>query len=144
MSPALPDLLAGLVAAMTAPAPPEAGGDYAAARVGLISSLLILAAQEADQGPGARRWENETLAGLLVETAPAYGEVLAPHLHLARTPAPADLGWRALDTRNAGLRRGLIALHEAAEARGDKPLQTRVLALYQEIAARRRLVLPLT
>jgi hypothetical protein len=141
MSPKLPDLLTGLAMAAMAPAPPEAGGDYAAARMGLIATLLVLAAQEAERGPAARRWENDAIAALLTETrdgyGPTWGEAADPEAEAPGT----EPTWSALDARNAQLRRALIQLHEAAERRRDAALQRRILALYEAMAHARRLEL---
>jgi len=125
MSPKLPDLLMGLTISLTAPAPPEAGGDYAAGRLGLAAMLLLLAAQEAERGPAARIWENAAMAEVLGDAAP-----------------PPEATWSSLDARNAELRRALIDLHIAAEDRGDKALQRRILGLYEAMAHARRLDLP--
>jgi hypothetical protein len=141
MSPKLPDLLAGLAQAAMTPAPPEACGDYAAARMGLIATLLVLAAQEAERGPAARQWENDAIAALLIETRDLYGQAWAGSVDPAAAPAGAEATWSVLDARNADLRRALIALHEAAEARRDASLQRRILALYEAMAHARRLEL---
>ncbi len=142
MSPALPDILMGVLAASSAPAPPEAGGDYAVARAGLVAMLLVLASQEAERGPAARLWENEAIAALLDDARGDYGNALAEGPEIAPALAPADATWSALDRRNAGLRDALIAVHEAAEARRDAPMQRRILALYEAMAEARRLDLP--
>jgi len=126
MSPNLPELLIGLAVSLLRPAPPEAGGDYAAGRVGLMASLLVLASQEAERGAAARIWENAAITELLGDT----------------TSTPAHTTWSELDARNADLRRALIALHIAAEDRGDPELQGRILALYEAMAHARRLELP--
>jgi hypothetical protein len=131
MTPALPDVLIGQAVALMTPLPPEAGPEYMAGRMGLIAMLAGLAAQEAEKGLAARAWENDAIRALLAR---------------AGTPAPAsgsdeDLGWRALDAANADLRRRLIAVHEAAEARRDARLQGEILELYRGMAAARRLEL---
>jgi len=125
MSPKLPELLVGLAVSLSSPAPPEAGGDYAAGRLGLVATLLLLASQEAERGAAARIWENAAMAELLGQPLP-----------------PLDLAWSALDARNAELRRALIALHISAEDQGDRELQTRILGLYEAMAYARRLELP--
>lgn len=126
MSPKLPELLIGLAVSLLRPAPPEAGGDYAAGRVGLMASLLVLASQEAERGAAARIWENAAIAELLGDTA----------------SPPLQSTWSELDARNVDLRRALIALHISAEDRGDRELQTRILGLYEAMAHARRLELP--
>ena len=126
MTPALPHVLAGIATALQTPLPPEASGDYAAGRFGIVAMLAILAAQEAEKGVAARVWENTAIAEMLGD-APA---------------APADLSWSALDAVNAALRRRLILLHEDVEARADAAMDRRILQLYAAMAKARRLDLP--
>ncbi len=138
MTPTLPLLLGGLAASLAAPAPPEAGGDYAASRVGLVAMLLMLAAQEAERGPGAARQENRAIIDLLEEARAGYPEaVRSDHERWAGIEE-----WRGPEGANAALRDALIRLHEAAEATGDAPLQRRILSLYVAMAHARRLDLP--
>ena len=134
MTPSLPDLLIGQAAALTAPQPVEAGGDYLAGRVGMLALLAVMMAQEAERGLAARVWENGAIGDLLAKAAPAY--------RLAPATDGGDLSWRALDQRNADLRRLLIKLHELVEARGDADLDREILALYRAMAHARRLDLP--
>ena len=129
MTPALPDILIGQAAALATPLPPEAQGEYLAGRVGIMAMLAGLAAQEADRGPAARVWENRAIAELIAKAGKAVPAV------------NDDLTWRGLDAENARLRRRLIEIHEAAEAAGDRTLQGKILQLYVEMAAARRLVL---
>ncbi len=133
MTPSLPDIMLGQVAALSAPMPPEAAGDYLVGRLGLVAMLSILAAQEAERGIDSRVWENAAIRDLLARAA-------AP----ADCPAAADLTWSALDRENACLRRSLIDVHVAAEEAGDAVLDLEILHLYQEMAERRRLDLPPT
>jgi hypothetical protein len=133
MSPKLPDLLTGLAQAMLVPPPAEVGPDYMASRQGLVATLLILAAQEAEKGPAARRWENAAIAALLDAAREVYPAT--PRLTTARP----DASWSELDAENAALRQALIGLHIAAEARGDAATQIRILTLYEEMAQARRL-----
>jgi hypothetical protein len=125
MSPKLPDLLIGLAVSLSSPAPPESGGDYAAGRLGLVATLLVLASQEVERGPAARVWENGAITELLGECDPL-----------------PEATWSSLDARNADLRRRLIDLHIAAEDREDRELQNRILALYEAMAQARRLEMP--
>jgi hypothetical protein len=119
MTPNLPTLLLGQAIALSAPAPPESSGDYAAGRIGLVATLLVLAAQEAQRGPAARILENRAIAELL-----ASARVDKEALFAGDGPAT----WSDL--------------HEAAEVEGDRALQSRILALYVEMAKIRRLDLP--
>ncbi|HEY2051759.1 MAG TPA: hypothetical protein VGH03_20650 [Caulobacteraceae bacterium] len=142
MTPSLPTILMGQVATLSAPAPPEASGDYAVSRAGMVSMLLMLSAQEAERGPSARVWENGALRAVLSEAASAYDEALGGVLSSAGGVTDGDGGWSALDGANAELRRRLIALHQAAEARSDAALQRRILDLYVDMAHARRFDLP--
>jgi hypothetical protein len=130
MTPSLPDILMGHVAALSTPMPPEASGDYLAGRLGILAMLSLLAAQEAERGVAARVWENQAIRALLIRAGAS-----------AQEPG-GDLAWSALDRENAELRRALITLHEAAEAAGDLALDREILELYAEMAAWRRLELP--
>jgi hypothetical protein len=142
MTPSLPTILMGQVVSLSTPAPPEASGDYAVSRAGMVGMLLMLASQEVERGPAAQAWENRTLRALFAETAGAYDEALGGALSAASGVSEGDCGWSAVDAANADLRRRLTALHEAAEARRDAGLQRRILDLYVEMAKVRRLDLP--
>jgi hypothetical protein len=127
MTPTLPNILTGQMIALVTPLPPEAGADYLAGRVGIMAMLSSLAAQEAERGAAAAAWENEAIAALL-ESAGAPAPAVEPDLSLA-----------GLGALNADLRRRLIAAHEAAETAADADLQIRILDLYRQMAAARRL-----
>jgi len=129
MTPRLPDILVGQAIGLTSPLPPEAGPDYLAGRAGILAMLASLAAQEAERGVAVRVWENGAIAALLAKAGAGESKPVA------------DLSLTALDAANASLRRRLIALHAAAEARGDKRVQAEILTLYVEMAAARRLQL---
>ena len=131
MTPSLPDIMLGHVAALSAPMPPEASGDYLAARVGLVAMMSILAAQEAERGIDTRVWENGAIRALLARAGSPTD-----------CPPAADLTWSALDRENAELRRALIAVHIAAEETGDTALDRDILQLYKQMSDRRRLILP--
>ncbi len=138
MTPNLPDILLGQSLALAAPQPPEASGDYMAGRLGMIALLCALAAQEAERGIAARLWENQALRDLFARAAGAYDEAMSGAL----AQADGDAAWSALDLANAELRRRLITLHEAVEARGDAVLDAEILTLYRAMAHARRLELP--
>ncbi len=142
MTPALPDIILGQALAMGAPQSPEAGGDYLAGRLGLLGMLAMLSAQEAELGVAARLWENRTMRALFARVAADQDATLGAALRLAALGEDTDFAWSALDAANADLRRLLILLHEAAEAGADPALDREILALYQEMASRRRLDLP--
>jgi hypothetical protein len=133
MTPSLPDIMLGHVAALSAPMPPEASGDYLIGRLGLVAMMSILAAQEAEFGIDTRVWENGAIRALLARAAFA-----------SACPPAVDLTWSALDRENAELRRGLIAVHIAAEEADDAALERDILQLYKQMSERRNLVLPPT
>jgi hypothetical protein len=142
MNPVLADILAGQAAALSAPQPPEALGDYLAGRLGLLAMLSLLAAQEAERGPAVRIWENAAMRTLFAGAAHDYDAALGGRLAAAGAAAPSGFAWSELDLDNAALRRLLTVLHEAAEGRIDKALDRAILELYDAMAQARRLDLP--
>ena len=133
MTPTLPEILRGNFMSLAIPATPDMAGQFMTARVSVIALLNLLAAQEAERGTAGAVLENRLIAELLAGV-PAY-PIAAP----APTDDPAPA---AIDAHNAALRRALIALHEAVEARGDAALEARILALYVAMAEGRKLILP--
>ena len=120
MTPTTADILAGNARVIAALASGEGGPDYAAARLGVVAMLGLLAAQEAATGAAVRAAENAAIRALLGDPG-----------------TDADLTIPALDAENARLRRALIARHEAA---GEDDAE--ILALYRQMAEGRLLVLP--
>lgn len=139
MTPTVSELMTGMAVALAKPPSAEEQGMYFAGRVGVLALIATLCAQEADHGVATRVWENATLRRMLADAATDY-----PDLLLAEKAAvtDGDGSVTALDAANATLRRGLIALHTAVEARGDKARDRAILDLYLEMATRRRLILP--
>ncbi len=135
MTPTLAEILRGNFMALAVPATAETAGDYLASRVAVIALLNLLAAQEAERGEAAAHAENDAIAVLLGDAAAAGYRVDA----VVETAAP---GPDPRDRRNAALRRALIGLHEAVERQRDRAFDTRILALYRQMAAWRRLELP--
>ncbi|NQE60316.1 hypothetical protein [Caulobacter sp. RHG1] len=135
MTPSLPDILVGNFMCMADPGPPEQQGEFMAGKVGLVALLSLLAAQEAERGVAARVEENVLIRATLDEAAADYG------LN-ADWPATDALTLGALDSVNATLRKALIGLHEAVEAREDWPRHHAILRLYAKMADLRRLDLP--
>ncbi|MHB8530550.1 MAG: hypothetical protein ACYC8V_13705 [Caulobacteraceae bacterium] len=142
MTPSLPELLEGCVLALGVPLPPEASGEYAQGRTGMVMTLLALAGQEAERAAGASAWENAALRDLFAGAARLYDADLEGRLSDLAAQADANFTLTALASANAELRRALIALHEAAEARGDPDLDRKILDLYRQIARAHRLDLP--
>jgi len=139
VTPTVRDVLAGCVAALSRPVPPEAGPEYAAGRVGVVSMLIMLAAQEAERCAGAAIKENADIRGLFADLAASCDADLAGGLAAAAREVDADLSVPALDAANARLRNLLIELHEAVERAGDAAADAKILALYVRMAAGRRL-----
>jgi hypothetical protein len=123
MTPSAADILAGNARVIASLASEEGGADYAAARLGVVAMLSVLAAQEAATGAAVRVAENGAIRSVLGEAG-----------------ADDDLTIHALDAENARLRRALIAHHEALEMRGED--DGAVVALYRHMAASRMLILP--
>lgn len=134
MTPTISELLLGNFVCLTQPIPPEAMGDFMAARMGVVGMISLLAAQDAEKGIAARVWENAAIRAVLTKAAGRYGP--APDL------PDGELTFTALDAVNAQLRRALIALHEAVEAAKDRVLDREILDLYGQMAQARRLDLP--
>jgi hypothetical protein len=97
-----------------------------AGKIGLVSMLLMLGAQEAERGLAARVWENAAMRERL-------GDL---------DEADDDLSLSSLDAANAKLRTRLIAAHAEAEARGDAAADRAFLELYEKMAHARRLDIP--
>ncbi|HEV2364996.1 MAG TPA: hypothetical protein VGS12_12455 [Caulobacteraceae bacterium] len=133
MTPRLADILRGCAVALSAPLPDEAGPEYAAGRQSIVGLLLTLAAQEAEHGAAAAHFENAAIAALIAEWGPRLG------LQVEAAGADGDLTLTGLEAANARLRRSLTALHEAAEAAGERALERRILELYRDMAKARRL-----
>ncbi len=139
MSPDLREVISGCVVALNSPQPSEAGPEYAAARSGMVMMLLALAGQEAERAAAASAWENAAMRDLFGDASGAYDAALSGRLAAAAGQADGDFTLTALDAANADLRRTLIALHEAIEARGDTAWDRRILDLYRRMAQARRL-----
>ena len=137
MNPTLAQLLASIPAPLNTPFPPEAAGAFAASRNGMVATLMVLAAQEAESGVAVRVWENQAIFDLLQAAATRYPATMPPPAE-----TPPNLTLSQLDAVNANLRRQLIVLHIAVEAAGDKPTDHEVLQLYREMARMRRLTMP--
>jgi hypothetical protein len=134
MTPTVSELLLGNFVCLTQPIPPEAMGDFMAARMGVVGMISMLSAQEAEKGVAARVWENGAIRKVLADAAGAYGA--------APEHPDGELTFEALDAVNADLRRALITLHQKVEAAGDRARDREILDLYVQMAQARRLDLP--
>ena len=138
MTPNVRDVLQGVAVALATPPSPEVGMAYTASRVGMVSTLAMLAAGEADRAAHDAVAENAAIR-MLFAKAGAYDADGA--LVLAAAETDPDLSVPALDAANAGLRRQLIALHERVEAANDAGLNREIVALYVRMAQIRRMAL---
>ncbi|WP_425229109.1 hypothetical protein [Sphingomonas sp.] len=135
MTPTTATILAGNARVIASLAGEEGGADYAGAKLSVVALLSVLAAQEAEAGAAVRLAENAAIAAVLTAARPDDDGG-------ADLPESAEPTIAALDAVNATLRRRLIALHEAVEARGDRACDAAILALYRRMAEGRMLVLP--
>lgn len=138
MTPNVRDVLQGVVVALASPPSPEVGVAYAASRMGMVSTLAMLAAAEADRAARDAIAENAEMRALFAE-AGRYDDDGA--LAAAAAETDTDLSVPALDAANARLRRLLIALHERVEAAGDVDMNRKIVALYVRMAQIRRMAL---
>jgi hypothetical protein len=138
MTPNVRDVLQGVVVALSTPPSPEVGMAYLASRTGMVGTLAMLAAGEADRAAGDAIAENAAIRALFAE-AGAYDQDGA--LAAAAKETDADLSVPALDAANARLRRLLIGLHERVEAADDVAMNRKIVALYVAMAQIRRMTL---
>jgi hypothetical protein len=136
MTPSALDLLNACIMTLATPPRPEDAGVFAAARIRLVALTNKLAAMEAADAAAVRVRENAALRAILVEAGPAHD------IPAGEMPGDGDYSLAALDAANAGLRRRLIRLHEAAELANDRALDRRILKLYRDMARWRELILP--
>jgi hypothetical protein len=141
MTPTVREVLQGVAIAVSTPPSADAGPEYLAARMGMVATLAMLAAQEADLCPGATVAENAAMRAMFAEAA-AHDAALGGRLAEAAAETETDFTVTALDAANARLRRLLIALHEHVEGAGDAGLNRRIVALYGQMARGRRLQMP--
>jgi hypothetical protein len=140
MTPSVTEVMRGCAAALTQPPSPDAGPDFFASRVGMISMLANLAAQEANRAAAAAIAENIDIRTLFAD-APAYDTALGGRLAAAAQETDTDLSLTSLDAANARLRRLLVELHTRVEDADDAALNRAILALYVRMAEGRRLQL---
>ena len=138
MTPSVLEVIRGCTIALATPPPPESAGDFAAGRVGLISMLLGLAAQEANGCVAATIAENADIRAVFAK-AGAADSALGGRLAAAAAETDTDLTIAGLDAANAQLRRLLIELHEQVETAGDRGFERQIVALYVRMAHGRRM-----
>lgn len=140
MTPSVIEVMRGCAAALTQPPSPDAGPEFFASRVGMISMLANLAAQEANRAAAAAAAENTDIRALFAG-ASAYDAAIGGRLAAEAQETDTDLSLTALDAANARLRRLLVELHTRVEDAGDAALDRTILALYVRMAEGRRLQL---
>jgi hypothetical protein len=140
MTPSVPEVIRGCTIALATPPPPESAGDFAAGRVGLVSTLLMLCAVEANVCVAATIAENADIRGLFAN-ARSGDAALDGRLAEAAGETDTDLTIAGLDAANARLRRLLIELHEQVETAGDRALNRQIAQLYVRMARGRRMEL---
>ncbi|MFO1012182.1 MAG: hypothetical protein U1E50_00280 [Caulobacteraceae bacterium] len=140
MTPTIQQILMGVGAALSAPPPPEAAGDFNASKVGMIGMMSMLAAQEADKAIPVRVAENAAIRLVLRRAAgTTYDAEFAGRISAAVDQTDEMLTISALDAANADLRRLLTDLHASVEASGDREFDHAILRLYRDMAEGRRL-----
>ena len=138
MTPNVRDVLQGVAVALATPPSADHGMAYTMGRVGMVSTLAMLAAAEADRAARDAIAENAAIRALFA-TAGAYDA--DGQFATAAKVVDADLSVPALDAANAALRRQLIGLHEQVEAAGDAGMNRQIVALYGKMAQIRRMAL---
>jgi hypothetical protein len=138
MTPNVRDVLQGVAVALAAPPSADHGPAYTMGRMGMVSTLAMLAAAEAERAARDAIAENAAIRALF---ASAGGYDADGALAAAANAVDADLSVPALDAANAALRRQLIGLHEKVEAAGDAAMNRQIVALYGKMASIRRMAL---
>ena len=122
---------------------PAISPTYHQGTVGMVATLLVIAADEWDRGASRRLEENQAMRNLFSKAAPIVSDKsLADRLtQLAKT---TDIDYRvsALETNNCTLRAALIELHTQVESQSGNEAREIETAIWKEIATsteRRRL-----
>ena len=122
---------------------PAISPTYHQGTVGMVATLLVIAADEWDRGASRRLEENQAMRNLFSKAAPIVSDKsLADRLtQLAKT---TDIDYRvsALETNNCTLRAALIELHTQIESQSGNEAREIETAVWKEIATsteRRRL-----
>lgn len=136
MTPTAQQLLDACIVTLTTSPRPEDAGAFVAARMRQLAVTNRLVALETADAAAVRVRENAALRGILAAAGPLHG------VPAAESVDDGDYSLAALDAANAGLRRLLIRLHEAAELAGDGALDRKILKLYRDMGRWRELYLP--
>jgi VIT1/CCC1 family predicted Fe2+/Mn2+ transporter len=116
----------------------EHGAAFAQGTIGLIASVLSMAAKEYDRGADIRFAENNQIRALFAELAPrVHDAALRARLVAAAAAKDESLRISALNESNYALRRLLTALQIDAEEHGAREAERRIWAVLKDLAARR-------
>ena len=116
----------------------EHGAAFAQGTIGLIASVLAMAAKEYDRGADIRAAENRDLRALFGAIAGAVGDAgLQAKLDAAAASVDENLRISTLNANNYALRRLLTEAMVFAEDRGLRDAEKRIWAVLKDAAARR-------
>ena len=116
----------------------EHGAAFAQGTIGLIASVLTMAAKEYDRGADIRAAENRDLRALFGAIAETVSDAdLKAELAAAAASADENLRISTLNANNYALRRLLTAAMIFAEDHGLRDAQARIWALLKDAATRR-------
>jgi len=116
----------------------EHGAAFAQGTIGLIASVLTMAAKEYDRGADIRAAENRDLRALFGAIAETVSDAdLKAELAAAAASADENLRISTLNANNYALRRLLTAAMIFAEDHGLRDAQSRIWALLKDAATRR-------
>jgi len=116
----------------------EHGAAFAQGTVGLLSTVLTMAAKEYDRGADIRFAENADMRALFGAIAPAVGDAgLKAKLEAAAKSADANLRISTLNENNYALRRLLTEAMIFVEDHRLRDAERRIWAVLKDAAARR-------
>lgn len=114
------------------------GVAFAQGTVGLLATMLGLAAKEYDRGADIRFTENREIRALFAELAPSVTDAaLRKELLEASSASDPTLRIADLNAGNYALRRLLTRLQIHAEDHGAREAQKRIWAVLKALAQRR-------
>ena len=116
----------------------EHGAAFAQGTIGLIASVLSMAAKEYDRGADIRVAENRDLRALFGALAGAVGDAgLKAKLQTAAASVDENLRISTLNANNYALRRLLTEAMVFVEEHGPRDAEKRIWAVLKDAAARR-------
>ncbi len=122
---------------------PAISPTYHQGTVGMVATLLVIAADEWDRGASRRLEENQAIRALFRKAAPVVSDKsLAKKLTQMANTTDTDYRVTALENNNCTLRAALIELHTQIESQSGNEAREVENAIWKEIATsteRRRL-----